>query len=220
MKIATAIRKLNAVNACSPGIEWLNAGNFETAQEAWNKCDRPDNMAWVIAKTIKKLGSKKHKKLVLTLCKCARTVLKRLPKDEKRPLIAIKTAEAWAGGDITLEDANKAGRSSAFQAASYAFQAAAAAAYRAASDAFQAAAASSSYLVSASASSYASSYAFQAAAAAAYTADYAFQFSSSASSAYQAASAAFLARTKAKKKLCKIIRNDFPDVDKFCKQKG
>ena len=39
--------------------------------------------------------------IVLAACACARTVLKYIPKEDRTPLIAIETAEAWAMGEAT-----------------------------------------------------------------------------------------------------------------------
>lgn len=67
-------------------------------------------MLWLIGKSVGGPRSKSRKKLVLVVCKCARLSLEYVREDEKRPLIAIQTAEKWAKGDnkITLQDVRTA----------------------------------------------------------------------------------------------------------------
>ena len=93
-------KKLNTI-ACPEAIEWASSqkGSF---QDAWDKCPRGDWMLWLLGRT-----KADHKKLVLVNCKIARTVLRYVPEDEKRPLRAIKTAEAWVKGKATLEEVKK-----------------------------------------------------------------------------------------------------------------
>ena len=63
-------------------------------------------MLWLLGEQSGKPETKSRKKLVLTACKCARLSLKHVPKYEKRPLMAIQTAEKYAKGvkGITLQD--------------------------------------------------------------------------------------------------------------------
>ena len=46
--------------------------------------------------------------VVTTACACARTALKYAPKGEYRALVAIETGEAWARGEATIEQVQKA----------------------------------------------------------------------------------------------------------------
>jgi len=113
--------KLKEINACFDAIQW--AENYTSLQKAWDNCERGDWILWLIGKQAGKPESKSRKKLVLTACKCARLALKHVPKNEKRPLKAIQTAEKWAKGDnnISLQDVRSA---AAYAAAAYAADAA------------------------------------------------------------------------------------------------
>ena len=67
-----------------------------------------------------------RKKLVLLSCDIAESVLKNVPKDEKRPAEAIRLARAWANGEkVDIKEVEKAAN------AAYAAYAAANAAYAA-----------------------------------------------------------------------------------------
>jgi len=103
------IKKIKKLQACQEAIVW--AKEYPTFQEAWDKCERAYWMLWIAGKTCKSV--QRRKQIVLVLCKCARRALKHVPKDEKRPLKAIKTAEKWARNvkGVTLEDMRKAASS-------------------------------------------------------------------------------------------------------------
>jgi hypothetical protein len=103
--------------ACSEAIEW--AKQYRSPIDAWNACDRGDWMLWVAGKLSGKPLSKKRKLLTLAKCECARLALNFVPKDEKRPLRAIQTAEAWAKGNdrgTTIEDVMFAASAAAYAA--------------------------------------------------------------------------------------------------------
>ena len=107
--------------ACEDAVLW--AKDYATLPEAWAACPRGDWMLWLAAKA--KLCSRQE--LVLAACECARLSLVHVRKGELRPLKAIETAEAWARGEVPLEDVRSA--------AAYAADAAADAAAAAAADA-------------------------------------------------------------------------------------
>ena len=111
------IKKLQNIGACSQAVEWCK--NHKSMQSAWDNCERGDWMAWLLGRTVKK-NSKAHKKLVLVACKIARDVLYLIPSKEKRPLIAIETAEKWCRGEATTEEVRAAADAAADAAASYA----------------------------------------------------------------------------------------------------
>ena len=119
------IEKLQELNACNEAIVWAETQpNWETL---WNNCERGDWMLWLLGKLSKGPRSKGRKQLVLTACECARLSLKYIPKGEKRPLIAIETAEKWANGDssVSLQNVRDAADAAAYYAyAAYAADAA------------------------------------------------------------------------------------------------
>lgn len=99
--------KLKKLNVSKEFIEW--AKGYPTLQEAWDSCERADWMFEIaVAVVMAKKDSEYHKQVVLTACLCAKTALKHLPKDEKRPLISIQTAEKRATGKATSEELNDA----------------------------------------------------------------------------------------------------------------
>ena len=120
MKIEKDINRLKKLNACSEAIEYLR--KFKSLDEAWRKCERGDWMLWYAGRLAKSPRSKSRKLLVLTACKCARLALKYIPKEEKRPLKAIQTAEKWARGEaVSLQDVRDAAADAdaAYAAAAY-----------------------------------------------------------------------------------------------------
>jgi len=202
MVINEYITKIKNLGACEDAL--ANAHLFNTSQELWADCKRGDWMLWLIGKLSGESGCEKRKRLVLTLCKCARLSLKFIPKYELRPLKAIETAEQWARGenDITLQQVR-----AAYAAAADAYAAAAADAYAAAAAA-DAAAAAAAYAAAAAADAAAAAAAADAYAAAAAYAAYA------AAAAYAADAAdAAAARAKILLQCADIVRADYPDVD-------
>jgi hypothetical protein len=90
---------LRNINACHETIKWV--GN-RTAQQAWNDCPRADWMLWWLAK----IGMQ-NRMLVTLKCKCVRTALEYMPKDEGRPRAAIELVEMlafYSPGSITKRD--------------------------------------------------------------------------------------------------------------------
>jgi len=102
------IRQLQKLGACPSGIEW--AEQFDTAQEAWNACERPQDMLWLLACRTGGPDSQSRKTMVLLLCKCVRPSLKFVPESEHRPRRAILAAERWARGThgVALADVRAA----------------------------------------------------------------------------------------------------------------
>ena len=178
------INYLKKLRACNGAVIW--AEQFNSMQEAWDNCERGDYMLWLLGKQTGRPGTKSRKRLILTVCKCARLALKHVPKDEKRPLKAIQTAEKYAKGvkGITLQDVRNAAD-------------AAAAAAAAAADAYTAAVAYAAHAAVAYAADAAVVYATAAAADAAYAAH---------------AAAAGGAQTKTLKKCAEIVRKDYPEI--------
>ena len=142
------INKLQSLDVCSDAIKWVRTQKNRT--DAWRNCERADWMLWLIGRIIKTI--KQRKKLVIVACQCARTALKYVPEDEKRPLKAIQITEAWANNDptVTLGDVRNAGDAAyatdaAAYAATYAVCTADAAAYAATYAAYAAYAAGADY---------------------------------------------------------------------------
>jgi len=127
------IEKLEEFDPCYDAIEWAQIQ--PDPQTLWNNCERGDWMLWLVGKLSGGTRSKSRKKLVLAACECARLALPYVKKDEKRPLQAIETTEAWVNGKAKLREVRQA---AAYAAAAYA---AAAAAYTDAAAADAAAAA-------------------------------------------------------------------------------
>ncbi len=127
------INYLEKLNACNEAVIW--AEQFNSMQEAWDNCERGNYMLWLLGSQSGPPESKSRKRLVLTVCKCARLSLKHVPKDEKRPLKAIQTAEKYAKGvkGVTLQDVKNAAADAAgarvAHVAAYAADAAATGAY-------------------------------------------------------------------------------------------
>ncbi len=140
--------QLEKLDACKPAIYWVS--QQDSTQQAWQDCPRGDWMLWLLGKLSGPVGSESRKKLVLTVCECARLSLHLIPEGEDRPRMAIETAEKYVRGDdgVTLESLKAASA-----AASAADAAAADAAAAAAADAAAAAAVASASAAAADAAS-------------------------------------------------------------------
>jgi len=140
---------------CAGGLAW--ARKFPTAQAAWDACERPEWMCWLLEKT-----GANNRDLTLLACEFARLALPYARGDAAE--LAIATAEQWAHGDeeVTLDDVRNARDAAAYAAANAAAYAAAYAA-----DAAAAAAADAAAYAAACAAAYAAAAADAAADAAA-----------------------------------------------------
>jgi hypothetical protein len=188
--------KLVAMNACPDAVEW--ARGHSSLAAAWKACDRAEWMLWFIGELCR--TAPQRKKLTLATCACARTALKYVPKGEKRPLVAIQTAERWARGThgVTIDDV-RAARAAAGEAAGEAAGAAAWAAGAAAWAAAGAAWAAGAAAWAAGAAAWAAGDAARAAARAAGEAAWA-----------AGAAAGDAARTKALSRMSNIVRKHYP----------
>jgi|WetSurMetagenome_2_1015567.scaffolds.fasta_scaffold167117_4 hypothetical protein len=90
---------LRGLRACEESVTWARGlPSGTTLQQAWDLCPRADWLLWVLGE------AKADRRLfVLAACACARTSLRFVTSDEKRPRIAIETAESWARGEA-LDD--------------------------------------------------------------------------------------------------------------------
>jgi hypothetical protein len=208
--------------ACYTARGWARG---KTAREAWHQCENPQWLLWWLARE----PSIKQEKWVSLACKFARSVLKFVPKGEKRPLLAIIAAEKWVkhptqknrNAAARAANAAAAARAAAYAAAAYnaaAYNAATynAAAYNAAANA-AANAARAAYAAAAARAANAAAYATAAYNAAAYAAAYAAAADAAArarNAAYIAANAAASANAAAR--VVKIIHTEFkfPIIDK------
>lgn len=156
------IKRLKSLGACNEAVKWCS--DQPNAQAAWDACEHPDWMVWLLAKTAGEPGSAAHRRVVLLCCDLAATALQYVPQSEKRPAAAIRLARRWARGDatVTMEvlrlaaDAAYTAAYAAYDADAYA--AADADAYAAAAAAAAAAAYAASYAADAAAAAYAAAY--------------------------------------------------------------
>jgi hypothetical protein len=147
------IKRLKSLGACNEAVKWCS--DQPNAQAAWDACEHPDWMVWLLAKTAGEPGSAAHRRVVLLCCDLAATALQYVPQSEKRPAAAIRLARRWARGDATVT--MEVLRLAAY--AAYTAAAASAAAASAAADAAAAAAAyAASYAADAAAAAYAAAY--------------------------------------------------------------
>jgi len=184
--------KLEKLSPCIEAVQWVKGQ--KSAKAAWQNCERGDRMLWLLGKLSKNENDRKL--LTLATCECVRPSLKFVPEDEKRPLIAIETAEKWAKGKATLQEVKKAAAAAYDARAAYAYTAA---------YATSAATASAAYATSAAAAS--AAYAAAATATAATAA--------AAAAATYAASAAYAARKETLKQCAEIVRKHYPEPPKL-----
>ena len=142
---------LEHINACSPGVEY--AAKYPSLREAWEKCDRPDWMIWLL----RTAGIRDARRYRLFACWCVRNTpigdgrtMWDLLTDE-RSRNAVIVAERFAHGHATRGQlayaaAAAEAAAAAFSATAYATAAeAAAAAFSATAYAAAAAAAAAAF---------------------------------------------------------------------------
>ena len=112
-RVMNHVDRLRALGACLEAIKW--ASTQPDAKAAWNACEKPYWLLWLAPR----IGAT-HQQIVLAACACARTELKYIPEEEERPLMAIEAAEAWARGEVSIEEVRIAARAAlaAYAAAS------------------------------------------------------------------------------------------------------
>ena len=87
---------------------WLELDGKDL-QQMWATTDRGDWLLWFCTHMIDQPGWPTHQQVVLASCQCARLALGYIKHGERRPLKSIETAEAWARGEATLEQVQRAG---------------------------------------------------------------------------------------------------------------
>ena len=100
MTNAELIELLNDKHACVEARDWVNG---QSAQEAWEKCERPDWLFWFCGTV-----GVQRKQLVLAACGCVRLALKFVEEGEDRPRLCIEMTERWARGKATIEEVQQA----------------------------------------------------------------------------------------------------------------
>jgi len=97
------IERLESLGACQEAVGWSR--EQPNSQQAWDACEQPEWMLWLLRRTVRKTGSAAHRRVVLLACDIAATALRYVPKSEKRPAKAIRLARRWARGDarVTIE---------------------------------------------------------------------------------------------------------------------
>jgi len=129
---------LESIKACPEARRWVGERSLAAA---WEDCERPDYMLWLVGCMVGQEGWPTHQQLVLTLCAIVETALsvfEAFCPDDTRPRVALATARQWANGEATVEEA-RASASAAYAATNTA-HAAAYAAYAAVYTAYSAAA--------------------------------------------------------------------------------
>ena len=127
--------QLDSLFACPDALEWLREQRHPTLATAWAECERGDWMLWLAGRLAGPQGSDARRPLTLAACECARLSLPRweaLHANDRRPHVAIETAEAWArGGDgaPSLDEVRRAAYATYAYASAYACASACACAY-------------------------------------------------------------------------------------------
>ena len=110
---------LERFGACLVAVDWMNTHGY-TLEEAYAACERGDWLLWFAARV-----GVDQKCLVLVGCECARDALQFVPDGDDRPRRAIDTAEAWARGEVSIEELRSAAAVAATAATTYSAYAAA-----------------------------------------------------------------------------------------------
>ena len=132
MKVTTFFRKYP--NACPEAKEWCK--QYDTMNDAWDQCDRPDWMLWAL----ETMDYSDDSKLRKCACRFVREVWELLTDERSRN--AVEVAERYADGNATDEELSAARDAASAAAGGAAWAAARTAAWAAARDAVWAAVAS------------------------------------------------------------------------------
>ena len=103
MTAIDAVELLRSKRACTEAIDWTAARHKMTPARMWATCPRGDWMLWIAGRV-----DIDRRLLVRAACDCARLSLKYVKKGEKRPLVAIQTAEKWCQGKATIKSVRSA----------------------------------------------------------------------------------------------------------------
>jgi hypothetical protein len=96
------IKFIEKLTPCNDITEWFS--KQKSFKQAWLNCERGDWMTWLLRLSCEQ-NSTKHKKIILTVCKCVRLSLKLVsPHEKKRLLSAIILMEKWAQNKATIEE--------------------------------------------------------------------------------------------------------------------
>src|ERR1700674_4673990 len=97
MTLQTFLQHLVAIGASKEILDWVRAASvadpLQPAESIYNSCERGDWLLELAAQANVDLRT-----IVLACCAAARTALQYVPEGERRPLVAIETAERWAQG--------------------------------------------------------------------------------------------------------------------------
>ena len=116
---------LESIEACPEARWWVGERSLAAA---WEDCERPDWMLWLVAKMMGQEGWPEHHQTVLAVCAIAEAVLpvfEAFCPDDTRPRVALATARAWTNGKATLEKVQVAADAAYAVASAYAAYAAA-----------------------------------------------------------------------------------------------
>ncbi len=130
---------LSSIGACGEAKEF--AAKYESLQAAWEACDNPEWLLWLLLRTAGEWGSESHRRAVGVLVECVRPAMQYVPAGETRPQAAMDLLSRYARGEAVDRAAAWAASAAAWAAARAASAASAAAwaATRAASAAWAAA---------------------------------------------------------------------------------
>jgi hypothetical protein len=123
------------VGMCGEAIAW--AEQFDTLDEAWQKCERGDQMLKLQGLLAGGTRSKSRKRFIRATAACTRLALPFAGENKAIVLHTIETLERWATGKATLAEVRAAGAvaNAAWGAAGAAWGAASAAGWASAADA-------------------------------------------------------------------------------------
>ena len=95
--------KLVKLDACKEAVKWSK--QYATLQEAWNVCDQPDWMLYLLNRT-QPASTETHHAYVRIACAEARLAL--LYTNDHRVFTCIETVEKWERGERTKDEVNEA----------------------------------------------------------------------------------------------------------------
>jgi len=95
------IDALKKLEACSDGLEWLEAQGYSSPQDAWDACHRGDWMFWVLEVAPYTADKPKREKLVQVCAECV-ALVDRIPRDLIKR--ASEAATAYAQLELAPEE--------------------------------------------------------------------------------------------------------------------
>lgn len=105
---------LERLGACEDAVEWARA--YQTPAEAWEACERPDWIAWLVMRVSGPFGSASHRRASKIIGRIAATFpALECERADSRRLEALALVERYGNGEAVTRDALERAENNAYR---------------------------------------------------------------------------------------------------------